>query len=423
MKKVFPFLVLPILFLIQSCSFNNSEIETDFFKTSLKGDVVLVSSIEPTNGSSFVQVYNDNGMLTKDFWGKTGGNYYHTEITYDNDKKLSTKRYGYWGTGFFQNDEKYSYDQNGRLESINSNDFVTTYEYDEEGRLSIETVKDKLDYSYKSKKEYFYSGNKLDSTIYDCNNGNGGRDVSYFIDKFNGNNHTSEIYSVSSDGNRFLSSLQNFKKNESGDLIEKVINGYDIKGNVTNTETTKYEYDYDKKKNWVQMRSIENGELKNNESRTIVYKGGDTSIYISVMEKILSSFNGGKNSNNSIQNNEETESSGLNSSSNSQSVKIKCSSCKGSGKCRECGKTFKKQYYKGNGSYEYRNETRPGLVMCGDCWGRGHKKVKRTEGGWEPGEDCYVSSCEDGWRVCSECNNSGNGRNIGQCRSCKGTGF
>jgi hypothetical protein len=106
-----------------------------------------------------------------------------------------------------------------------------------------------------------------------------------------------------------------------------------------------------------------------------------------------------------------------------QQERRECSRCNGSGKCKECGKTFRKSYYKGNGSYDNRNEYRPGLVMCSDCWGRGHKQVKRTEGGWEPGGDCYVSDCQDGWKSCRECNNYGNGKTPGQCKECNGTGY
>lgn len=430
MKNVIIFLALPILFLIQSCSHTNSEIETDFFKRSLNGDVVLVYEkwdIEELIGIH-IEVYNDNGMLTKNFHGKTMGWYDYKETTYDNDKKLSVTQYinfSAFGGDLAIYDEKYSYDQNGRLESINSSLFassgIETYEYDDEGRLSIET--DKKENS-NSKKEYFYSGNKLDSIIEKYVIYDDGDEYVSFIDRINGNNLTAEVYNVSGDGNRILTWRRHYKKNENGDIIEKVENNYDVEGNLTDNITTKYEYDYDEKKNYIQKREIENGQLKDTESRTIVYKGGETSFYIEEMEKILGSFNGsGKNSNNSIQNDKKTESSGQSSSSNSQSVKIKCSSCDSSGKCRECGKTFRRNYYKGNGSYENRNETKPGYVMCSDCFGRGHKQVRRTAGGWEPGDDCYVSGCEDGWRFCSNCNNSGNGRNIGQCQKCKGTGF
>lgn len=112
-----------------------------------------------------------------------------------------------------------------------------------------------------------------------------------------------------------------------------------------------------------------------------------------------------------------------NSSNSQNSQPENCYKCRGTGVCPQCSKTFSMQYYKGNGSYENRNETRPGLLMCNDCRGRGHKQSKRIEGGWEPGEDCYVSRCENGWVFCNECNSYGNGKLLGQCKECKGTGL
>ena len=100
----------------------------------------------------------------------------------------------------------------------------------------------------------------------------------------------------------------------------------------------------------------------------------------------------------------------------------KCYSCNGTGKCKSCSQIFKKPYYKGDGSYEWRNETRMGLVMCNDCFGRGHKQKHRDFGGWEPAGDCYVSGCQDGWVNCRECNSNGNGQYLGQCQRCRGTG-
>ena len=110
-----------------------------------------------------------------------------------------------------------------------------------------------------------------------------------YITRINGNNYIYEKYNVSS-GEKKILSIYNEKKNETGDIFESVTNEYDIEGNLTNTKTTKQVYDYDEKKNWIQLRRIENGELKDTESRTIVYKGGETSIYINEMEKIISSF-------------------------------------------------------------------------------------------------------------------------------------
>ena len=107
-----------------------------------------------------------------------------------------------------------------------------------------------------------------------------------------------------------------------------------------------------------------------------------------------------------------------------QPEKVNCYSCRGSGNCGKCSKTCSKPYYQGNGSYKWRNETKPGYTMCQDCFGRGHKQSHVVGGsGWEPNGDCYVSGCEDGWVNCRECNGSGNGTLLGKCRDCKGTGY
>jgi hypothetical protein len=172
--------------------------------------------------------------------------------------------------------------------------------------------------------------------------------------------------------------------------------------------------------------------LKITTNRTIVYKGGETSIYLNEIDKIINSRSGGGNNSNnstgSIGSNRvpspgnSSQSGGSIDQGNNSSQNKKCTQCNGTGQCRECSKTFRRNYYKGNGSYDDRNETKPGYVMCNDCWGRGHKQVKRNEGGWEPGGDCHVSGCMDGWIFCRSCNYSGNGRNIGKCERCKGSG-
>ena len=235
-------------------------------------------------------------------------------------------------------------------------------------------------------------------------------------------------FDVETNGIKVMRDITYFKKNESGDLKEELLEEFNSDGIKIKSTTKKYEYNYDENGNWIQKRQIEEGVLKSTTNRTIVYKGGETSIYINEIDKIISSLSGsGNNINNSSQNDGISSSSNQNnySQQNQQTdtQKRKCSYCNGTGKCKECGKTFRKSYYKGNGSYDDRNESRPGLVMCRDCYGRGHKQVKRTEGGWEPGGDCYVGYCQDGWLVCRVCNSNGNGKSPGQCKECDGTGY
>jgi YD repeat-containing protein len=426
MKKVFPFLVLPVLLLIQSCSFTDSKVENDLTKENLKGDVILVYS-NGIYGFTYIDLYNENGFLTQRFSGKKSENFDLYKTSYENEKIINIINQSEGlGRKFSESESKYTYDPNGKLISVISDGFSTQYNYNEEGRLMSEIGTGDVGVY---ERKYYYSNSKLDSTTLLMKVEDDGYFSTYVIDD---NYEIIKRFQVKSGEKKFLKFISNRKKNEKKDIIEDIENEFDPEGNTIKTTTTKYEYNYDEKGNWTQKRSIEDGVLKVTESRTIVYKGGDTKIYLDEMESIIKSFGGSNNSDNSNQNDEETESNvpipstnnyEQSSGSRSQEVKSKCSTCNGSGKCRECGKTFRKQYYKGNGSYESRNESRPGLVMCNDCFGRGHRQVKRTGGGWEPDEDCYVSGCEDGWRYCRECNNYGNGKNIGQCQSCKGTGF
>ena len=102
-----------------------------------------------------------------------------------------------------------------------------------------------------------------------------------------------------------------------------------------------------------------------------------------------------------------------------------CYNCKGTGKCRKCCQSSKKPYYIGDGRYNERPEINLGYVLCSSCYGRGHTQRSAQSGGWEPDNDCYTSNCQDGWVQCDECNRGYNsdGKDIGICKSCKGTGY
>jgi hypothetical protein len=59
--------------------------------------------------------------------------------------------------------------------------------------------------------------------------------------------------------------------------------------------------------------------------------------------------------------------------------------------------------------------------MCSQCEGSG-LNYKMDAGNTVVKDECYVSSCNDGWHTCDQCNSLGNGRNIGSCKYCRGTG-
>jgi YD repeat-containing protein len=415
------------------CNSENNSIENDLKEDNLKGEVVLVkyTTIDPGNVSLSegfsLKIFNEMGMETKYFVGQPSKFFSLYESIYNNDRLVLLKKSFNWGRGLDNAETKYSYDPIGKLESHTDQSESTKYSYNEDGKLIKEVSSMDV---LSSTKEYFYSDGKKDSTFFTLNNGG---KVTYRTEKFGVNNSTWRSFS----SEKTLTDIIYLSNNEKGDCVEKLYEEYDSKGNKIKTTTTKYEYNYDENGNWIQKRTIEEGKLKDTEYRTIVYKGGETGIYVDEMEKVILSLNVSGNQQNSNDNSsstysEQTERSSNNSSSNTyqqperqqQPEKVKCYSCRGSGNCGKCSKTFSKPYYQGNGSYKWRNETKQGYTMCQDCFGRGHKQSHVVGGsGWEPNGDCYVRGCEDGWVNCRECNGSGNGTLLGKCRDCKGTGY
>ena len=428
MKNILSKFIIGLSIIISSCSSDVKK--NDLEEENLKGEVILVTTNSihtedesPSGGIDF-KVYNDQGMMTKQFSGSLGKFFRLWETIYDNERKVLVKTTQDLGAGISKTEDKYFYDINGKLDSTNSNDFFQEkYTYDEDGEL-LKVIMS-AEFNWSQVVDYYYSKSKLDSTTGTMKNGD---EVSYSTRIYGDNIEIGKRYNVETNGNKVLTSIVYLKKDESGNDIEELLDEFNSNGIKIKSTSKKYEYNYDENGNWIQQRQIEEGVLKITTNRTIVYKGGETSIYINEIDKIINSVNGGgNNSNNSKQNDENSSSTNQNNYSNqnqqTDTQKIKCSYCNGTGKCKECGKTFRKSYYKGNGSYEDRNESRPGLVMCRDCYGRGHKQVKRTEGGWEPGGDCYVGYCQDGWLVCRVCNSNGNGKSPGQCKECDGTGY
>lgn len=107
-----------------------------------------------------------------------------------------------------------------------------------------------------------------------------------------------------------------------------------------------------------------------------------------------------------------------NSSSVNQHIekpKEKCSTCYGSGKCNSCGKVQQDGYYNRSGSYIRISEIRTGMKICDKCHGRGtFGSDYDNPCGWCKGQ---------GWEFCRTCNYNGHGSYVGQCQTCKGSGF
>jgi YD repeat-containing protein len=425
MKNILSVIFSGVLMILVGCNSDKNLIENDLTKENLIGDVVLVSNKHLPSELHEICVYDDMGMITKRLASLPGDIFTLIETKYDNGRITTINTSSNLGSGFFQYEEMYSYDINGKLMSINKDNFTIEFKYDEKGRLirEIETSKT-LDMELIT--DYFYSKDKLDSLTHTSSYKFGNTNIETIVN--DDNQKTYKSFVKEDDKREVLMSIRNYKRNDKGDFIEQVQTEFDEKSQITNVVKIKYEYDYDEKGNWIQKRTIEEGELKNTEYRTIVYKGGDINMYLDKMEKIIKSVSGGNKQQHSSPN---SSNSNSNSSSNNYQRqntpnKQKCYQCSGNGVCKSCNRTFTVSYYdERSNSWKNRNESRQGYRLCNDCKGAGvfyKKSDYPNQGKWEVDRKCYVGGCLNGWLFCNDCNSYGNGREIGKCSKCKGTG-
>ncbi len=402
--------------ILVGCNSENNSLENDLKKENLKGDVKYVQYMrEPLCIDPDIE-FDDNGFVIKKVTSVPRYDIYEeSECFYEEGRIVK---------GIYVGGEPiakylkfytvtYKYGDNGKLSEIlhegdNGYKFVTNFKYKND--LLEETVENSP--VSVDKTTFHYTNNQIDSIIClrkDIEDNLISRKSQYF------NSKGQEFKTILPYNEGTI--LRDF--NESNLIIKEV---YNLQDGVSEI---KYTYEFDDNRNWIKKYS--NGKLE--KERKIYYKGDDYTDIKNKIEKDKSNFLG--NDKKSSINNSQTESND-NSSSNSyqeperqqQPEKVKCYSCRGSGDCGKCSKTFSKPYYQGNGSYKWRNETKHGYTMCQDCFGRGHKQSHVVGGsGWEPNGDCYVGGCEDGWVNCRECNGSGNGTLLGKCSDCKGTGY
>jgi hypothetical protein len=392
---------------------------TDLEKENLKGDVVLV--FYEVSKFQYINLYNENGMESRRIMGEKEMYYQDLNNYYEENKIIKSIIKNVNTNEQSEESSIYNYDNKGVL--INCYRFTdnlihsnTTYQYDLKGNL----INEKDSSSFLSETKYFY-GNKIDS-------------IHRFFDNFitvEYYNDFGKVYkSISSKSNK-LNYLNDFNYNENNDVLELITTDYTSNPNNPSITKTTYEYIYDKNENWIQQRILNSDGETEISNRTIIYKGEDISSFIKKSDEIISSIkNKTTNENNteSSNNNSQTESN-ENSSSNTyqqperqqqqpqrqqQPEKIKCNSCNGSGKCPKCGKSQQDGYYSG-GRYIRINEIRMGMVICTHCHGYGiFMEETGSECGWCKGQ---------GWEFCRVCNYYGRGNNIGQCQSCKGSGY
>ena len=431
MKIKYSIIFLGIILLsLFSCSDSKLGQETDLKKYHLKGDVIFVSE---NDGKSF-KLFNEFGMETRRFCGEERDNWFwDINSFFDKNKIKNTIDESVYNGLTNKSVYEYTYNSNDNLEQLllkdisnGSNIFTEKYKYDLNGNL-INKINDG---SISHSEEIFFYSNKLDSSI---NIVKYQKDITTYINYFN--NEDNRIRSQEYSDNRKLLRVNDYKYNENNDVSEEIYTDYSTNENNPTITKTTYEYNYDKKGNWIQRRGVNSDGSTEITNRTIIYKGEDISSFIKKSDEIISSVkNKTTNENNteSSDNNSQTESNN-NSSSNTyqkpqrqqQPEKVNCYSCRGSGNCGECGKIFRVHTWEGNG-WKDRNETRLGYVMCSDCRGAG-VSYKRSDypnaGKWEIEKKCYVGNCNSGWKPCNKCNGYGNGTLLGKCRDCKGSGF
>lgn len=410
MKYIFSLALMLLLVRCNNISDNNISSDKNYISKAnistilgienLKGDVVILEE----DGN--IVFFNNNALPEKKLTEVKGlkGISYVVEYTYTNKDIVSNLLKA---KGFNMN-TRYFYDSSGVITSSENitkfDDDLTTftemnyYKYNENKRLILDSINE-VRFT-----KYFYTENKLDSSK----------------DELRTN-----IYS-------------------NGNIIKQIIHEVDEKGNISPKVIVKtFEYKYDAYGNWIVQQSFVGGRPDKIVNRKILYMGQDISEYEKKFNDFIASIGGSENiSNSPVESNDNSGSTNVivggataNNSynSNSSSTQINerekriCSDCNGTGKCRTCSKVFKTRFWGGKYSgWKNRNETRSGLIMCDVCNGAG---VFYKKGDYPNMDDyvvdkkCYVSSCRNGWKYCPECNYSGNGRNLGQCSDCRGTGY
>lgn len=151
--------------------------------------------------------------------------------------------------------------------------------------------------------------------------------------------------------------------------------------------------------------------VKESKQKDLVESSKQESSQTKNLEAFAAFLRGGNSSNNSTKPNNSSN----NSSSNTQTLHQKCFECRGTGQCSDCSKPQTVRYKKGESPRNH-NEIRLGMVICPQCGGN------LMNWGADEKESCYLCKKWSGWVLCRKCNSNGDGRSIGKCQKCMGTG-
>ncbi len=199
------------------------------------------------SGGVTTSVYDAANRLTmRQFAGTGGSTPLRVDLTYtDRDQLASVTRYSNLAGTTKVGSTLYSYDGNGRMETLKHRDAVdaifsnTTYTYDLNGRLQTEKV-----------------NSVVTTFIYDTTDqltgATGGRTENYSYDE-NGN-RTMAGYQTGT-GNRITSDgTWTYTHDNAGNLIKKSLGA--------NAETWTYGYDHDNRMIWAEKRATDGGTLQ-----------------------------------------------------------------------------------------------------------------------------------------------------------------
>jgi len=406
MKNYCPsFVVILFVFSLLSCSTNQEQ--NDLQKMNLKGDVILIKE------GPYFTFFDENGNISKSFSDVT------TEY---NNRKFTNQSIANYFYIDGKLDKKINYDYNSVDDEVTEG--LETFSYDEEGLLRSSTYKKG---EWESTKYIFYEDGRLskDSTF-------GGQKTDFFWINRDVNLYIYEGEELKKIENsrQFFSSAKELELDNS-DVIHSnsyldqglVIKSEFLDADDSDPETSTYEYQKDLKGNWTkQTRKSSNKDYNNTIERQIFYSGDDISVFENKYESLKNKLLGGTTSSKENRPEEEQESVYMGateeeytSNEPSKPQPQKCWKCNGTGKCPKCSVPQRVRYKKGEAPRDH-NEIRLGMVVCTQCGGN------TMNWGHDEDESCYLCKAT-GWLYCQTCNSYGNGRNIGQCQECDGTGF
>jgi hypothetical protein len=423
--KVNTILSLLIIFHFLSCKGDSQDKlknKTDLEKENLKGKIILVIFDDYQ-----MDFFNKSGNLIKEitYFPQISSNRFLVNEYENNKLKFSKSR------DAIEADEaekiiSYSYDSKGNLISENNSSEFAHYSYNQDNQIELIQFEDKDDQSKKRFEHFYYTNGAIDSTIRELSIDGTISELTKSI--FNSKSQLiSQESFVIKVGLREKTDIYTQKYNANGDNIEFI--HFDQINDKINFHFTS-SYLYDDFGNWIKYISYNFGKDKREYNRKIFYEGDDIREFESKFNEGVRLINEYKKPSNQRgkQSESDVESEGgsgssindsyesnSSSSQSSQTEKRKCSTCGGNGQCSKCSKPQRVRYKQGESPNDH-NEIRTGMIVCTQCGGN------LMNFGTDRNKSCYLCKAT-GWLYCSACNVYGNGRNIGKCQRCNGTGF